>query len=675
MKRKSVIFQLLTVACVMASLTVVAQSSSKDYPVQGVPFNKVSIQDAFWLPKIEINRTVTIPSSFQKCEETGRVQNFVLAAKKLADPTFSGKFQTTYPFDDTDIYKIIEGASFSMSVHPDKNLDHYVDSLIEIVSKAQEPDGYLYTARTINPENPQSWTGKERWVNESILSHELYNSGHLFEAASAHYLATGKRNFLNIALKNADLLVRTFGPGKRNDAPGHEIVEMGLVRLYRITKKQEYLDLAKFFIECRGKKLDPKKAYSQDHKPFLEQDEAVGHAVRAGYLYAGAADVAALTGDKNYIEAIDKIWENMVSKKFYITGGIGAKHDGEAFGANYELPNLTAYNETCAAIANVYWNYRMFLLHGDAKYIDVMERSLYNNVISGVGMDGKTFFYPNPLACDLHHNFNADNTITRQPWFDCSCCPTNLCRFLASVPGYIYAQKDENIYVNLFITGKTDLLVNQKSKVAISQKTNYPWDGNVTVDVNPVHKTKFNLCLRIPGWAKNKPVPSDLYTYADPSSDPITIKVNGKSVAYNEVNGYASISREWKKGDIVEYTIPMQIHRVEANEKVEDDKGKVALERGPIVFCVEGVDNPNSYERFILPDNANLVFSRTGDLNGTYQITGEGIQLGVSPDKLSITSQKQTFRAIPYYQWCNRGKSTMEVWLPRKIDGFSISNK
>jgi DUF1680 family protein len=644
--------------------------SAKDYPVQGIPFNKVSIGDSFWLPKIETNRTVTIPASFRKCEETGRVQNFILAAKK------EGKFLTTFPFDDTDIYKTIEGASFSMTVHPDPALDRYVDSLIAIVAKAQEPDGYLYTARTIDPQHPHSWSGKDRWVNESILSHELYNSGHLFEAAAAHYLATGKRNFLKIALKNADLLVNTFGPGKRNDAPGHEIVEMGLVRLYRITKEQKYLDLAKFFIDCRGKVVDPKKAYTQDHKPLVQQDEAVGHAVRAGYLYSGVADVAALTGDKAYIDAIDKIWENMVSKKFYITGGIGARHDGEAFGSNYELPNLTAYNETCAAIANVYWNYRMFLLHGDAKYIDVMERSLYNNVISGVGMDGKTFFYPNPLSCDMHYNFNADNTITRQPWFDCSCCPTNLCRFIASVPGYIYAQKESNLFVNLFITSKTSLQLQSKNAVEIAQKTNYPWDGTVSIAVNPARKSLFTLNLRIPGWAQNKPVPSDLYSYANPSAETISIKINGKAATYTMENGYARLSREWKKGDVVEYELPMTIHRVEANRNVKADEGKVALERGPIVYCLEGVDNPGSYDRFVLPDDAKLSFvTDDNKLNGTHELTGDGIQFNVSKDGLSIQSKKQPFTAIPYYQWCNRGKSAMEVWIPRRADKFSLSEQ
>ena len=659
---------LKSVLCALLFLPVacLAQSSG-DYAVQGIPFNKVSIHDQFWMPKIEKNRTVTIPSSFKKCEETGRVQNFVLAKKK------TGKFLTAYPFDDTDIYKIIEGASFSMTVHPDKNLDHYVDSLIQIVAQAQEPDGYLYTARTIDPSHPHDWSGNERWVKESVLSHELYNSGHLFEAAAAHYQATGKRNFLDIALKNADLLAQVFGPGKRSDAPGHEIVEMGLVRLYRITKEQKYLDLAKFFIDCRGAKNDPHKSYSQDHIPVVQQTDAVGHAVRAAYLYSGIADVAALTGNKEYIQAIDKIWENSVSKKFYITGGIGAKHEGESYGNDYELPNLTSYNETCAAIANVYWNYRMFLLHGDAKYIDVMERSLYNNVIAGVGLDGKTFFYPNPLECDAHFKFNRES-LSRQAWFDCSCCPTNLCRFLPSVPGYIYAQKQNSIIVNLFVESSTSFSLNNKLSVALSQQTNYPWDGNIKLSVDPSKKASFALRLRIPGWAKNQPVPSSLYAYINAPKANLVLMVNGTPFNYKTENGYAVIEREWKKGDKVEYQLPMDIHRVEANEMVEADKGKVALERGPIVYCLEGVDNTNTIGTVILPDQAKLSTStEKNKFDGIEEIKTEGIVFTPSADGLSIESKKQALIAIPYYTWNNRGISPMQVWIPRKLSQISLT--
>lgn len=626
-----------------------------DYKIQGIPFNEVKINDQFWLPKIETNRTVTIPASFAKCEETGRVANFEKAAKK------EGQFGTEFPFDDTDIYKIVEGAAYSMSVHPDPKLDRYVDSLITIVGKAQEPDGYLYTARTIDPQHPHKWSGNERWVQESVLSHELYNSGHLFEAASAHYQATGKRNFLDIALKNADLLDQVFGPGKRNDAPGHEIVEMGLVKLYRITKEEKYLKLAKFFIDCRGKENNPKKAYSQDHKPLIQQDEAVGHAVRAGYLYSGVADVAALTGNAEYLSAIDKIWENMVSKKLYITGGIGARHQGEAFGDNYELPNLTAYNETCAAIANVYWNYRMFLLHGDSKYIDVLERSLYNGVISGIGLNGKTFFYPNPLECDMHYKFNSGETLDRQPWFDCSCCPTNMCRFLASVPGYIYAQGNNSLYVNLFAQSSSTIQLNKKLPVTISQETQYPWDGQVKISVSPEKASQFALYLRIPGWAGNQPVPSDLYSFVSPEKDSVSVTVNGEPVQYKSEKGYAVIDREWKQGDVVNYSIPMSIRRVEANKNVADDFGKVAIERGPIVYCLEGVDNGAEFFKFVLPDTAKLSATFAPEtLNGVVTISGEAT---ITENK-AIKSQK--FTAIPYFVWDNRGINEMKVWVPRK---------
>jgi len=650
---------LITLLILIAQLGCFAQTTT-DYNIQGVPISRVSLKDQFWTSRIETNRTVTIPSSFKKCEETGRVQNFVNAANK------SGKFLTTFPFDDTDIYKIIEGASFSMSVHPDKALDKYVDSLINLIAKAQEPDGYLYTARTIDPQNPHEWSGKARWVNESQMSHELYNSGHLFEAAAAHFTATGKRNFLNIALRNADLLTTVFGPGKRNDAPGHEIVEMGLVRLYRITNEKKYLDLAKFFIDSRGKKIDPKRSYFQDQAPLIQQDEAVGHAVRAGYLYSGVADVAALTGNKDYINAIDKIWENMVTKKFYITGGIGAIPDGERFGENYELPNFNAYNETCAAIANVFWNYRMFLLHGDSKYIDVMERSLYNNVIAGVGLDGKTFFYPNPLEADGKLKFNQ-GALERKTWFDCSCCPTNICRFIPSVPGYIYAQKQNNIYVNLFVASATKINLTPKNVVALSQQTNYPWEGNVKIAVNPTVNAKFSINIRIPGWVRNQPVPSDLYSYINLKTETIVLKVNGQKAQYKSENGYAILNREWKKGDVIEYTLPLNVHRVEANSNVVADRGKVALERGPIVYCLEGVDNNNFYGNMSIPDEAILTTTfDKNTLNGIEIIRGEGVLSTTSKEGIALPPKKQSFVAIPYYSWSNRGTTQMEVWLPRK---------
>ncbi len=641
-----------------------------DYPYQGIAFNKVKLEDKFWLSRVETNRLATIPFAFEKCESTGRVQNFRNAANK------AGKFLTVFTFDDTDIYKTIEGASFSMSVHPDSKLDKYVDSLIALVASAQEKDGYLFTARTINPEHPHAWAGNQRWVKEWELSHELYNSGHLYEAAVAHYLATSKRNFLDIAIKNADLLVETFGPGKRNDPPGHQIVEMGLVRLFRVTGNKNYLDLAKFFIETRGRNKERIRSYSQDHVPAIDQKEAVGHAVRAAYFYSGMADVAALTGDTSYLKAIDSIWNNVVYKKLYINGGLGARHQGEAFGENYELPNKSAYNETCAAIANVYWNFRMFELHGHAKYIDVLERSLYNNVISGVSLDGMKFFYPNPLAADTAYN--------RKPWFDCSCCPTNLTRFISSVSGYIYAQKSSNVYVNLYIGSSTELTIG-RTKVKLSQSGDYPWDGDVAFIVNPSKKAEFALHLRIPGWAKNKPVPSNLYWYQNNTTIEPVILVNGKKVQVKEMNGYAIVNRKWKKGDKVTLQLPMEIKRVQSHPAVKSNQGLIALERGPILYCMESIDNSVGVTNLIVPEASEMKIKREPDLlNDVVTIVGEAVAMEVKnpvniqggPIKMPyISSTTVQFKAIPYAVWNNRGATTMKVWFPQDFKDLKLAGE
>lgn len=635
------------------------QPAKPDYPIQGVPFNEVKVSDQFWLPKIETNRTVTIPASFAKCEEMGRMDNFLIAGGKM-----QGKVRGEMPFDDTDVYKTIEGAAYSMTTKPDPKLDAYVDSVIAIIKVGQEADGYLTTYKTIDSTySPAKWCAPAgRWHNEEC-SHELYNSGHMFEAAAAHYRATEKTNFLDIATKNADLLVKVFGEGKNPGVPGHQIVETGLIKLYEVTGKEEYLKLARHFLDFRGDSTKRKLwgPYNQDHKPVIHQDEAVGHAVRAEYMYAGMTDIAALYKDETYKNAIDKIWDNIVSKKLYITGGVGARHDGEAFGNNYELPNLTAYNETCAAIANVYWNYRMFLLHGDSKYIDVLERSLYNGVISGIGLDGKTFFYPNPLECDLHYKFNQGGSLDRQPWFDCSCCPTNICRFIPSVPGYIYAQAPGSLYVNLFVQSSSIIQLDKKSSVTISQKTQYPWDGEVKIKVSPERASSFALRLRIPGWVQNQPVPGDLYSYISAEASPYLVTVNGEKVLFKEENGYAVISREWKQGDVVSYSLPMNIHRVESSQQVVENTGKVAIERGPIVYCLEGKDNGPELMKLALADTAKLSATFAPEmLSGVLTISGEAIVAG----NKAVRSQKIT--AIPYFVWDNRGINEMKVWLPRK---------
>jgi DUF1680 family protein len=633
-------------------------AQQQDYPIKQVPFTDVRFTDKLWSGRIEVNRTVTIPASFARCENTGRVSNFEMAAAK------KGKFCTKFPFDDTDIYKTIEGAAYSMAVHPDPKLDKYVDSLISIVSKAQEPDGYLYTARTIDPLHPHAWSGPERWVKENDNSHELYDSGHMFEAAAAHFLATGKRNFLNIALKNADLLIATFGPGKRHVAPGHEIVEMGLVRLYRITGKKDYLNLAKFFIDERGKRAYDKTSndvwkngmYWQDDEPVTAQQEAEGHAVRAMYLYSGMADVAAITGDKQYIEAIDRIWNNMVGKKIYVQGGIGAVPNGERFGADYELPNTTAYNETCAAIGSVYWNERMFLLHGDSKYIDVLEKVLYNGLISGVGLDGKSFFYTNAMQVTTGFTHAALEK-GRSGWFECSCCPTNIARFLPSLPGYVYAQKDDGLFINLFVSGNATVKVHNKN-VEITQLNNYPWEGRLSFTLKPESPDAFNVRIRIPGWARNEAIPSDLYHFANKTDAAYTIKVNGKAVKYSIENGYAVIKKTWTKGDQIEVNLPMPVKKVNASAALKADSKKLALQRGPIIYCAEWADNDGNVSNLSIPVNAQFkpVYN-AALLNGVTTLKGKVLKTE------SLGAKAFSLTAIPYMAWANRGEGEMQVWF------------
>jgi DUF1680 family protein len=661
---------LLSVLLYSASFLYAQQ---RDYPIQTVDFTRVKLTDHFWLPKIEINRTVTIPASFERCESTGRINNFIMAAER------KGKFCTRYPFDDTDIYKTIEGASYSLAVHPDAKLESYIDSLIAIIGRAQEPDGYLYTARTINPNEPHAWAGKVRWEKERELSHELYNAGHLYEAAAAHYQATKKTNLLNIALKNADLVCSVFGPDKKHVAPGHEIIEMGLVKLYRITGKKEYLLTAKFFIEERGrfngydstsKDLWKNGAYWQDNIPVVNQEEAEGHAVRAGYLYAAVADVAALTGDDSLLRAIDKIWTNVVEKKMYVQGGVGAIGDGERYGNNYELPNATAYNETCAAIALVYWNYRMFLLHGDAKYMDILEKSLYNGLISGVGLDGKSFFYTN--AMQIKNGFQHDDAeATRSGWFECSCCPTNMVRLIPSIPGYMYAQKADNLYINLFINSQAELTINNK-QVQIIQQNNYPWDGTLVFNINPITPSAFNLLIRIPGWAQNEAMPSSLYQFKNISEAKPVLKVNGEMITYRIQNGYAAISRTWKKNDQVEVSLPMEIRKVVANERLVDDLGKMALQRGPLIYCAEWIDNHGKTSNIILPANTHFTSEFKSDLLNGVTILKAEAPAAVIHDNETITTVKQAFTAIPYYSWANRGKGEMIIWFPMQVKAIDL---
>ena len=657
MRKTAVLIIFLLLAIWIGLGTGCQKKATGDYPVQPVPFTQVQLNDQFWLPRMEVNRRVTIPYAFEQCEETGRVKNFELAAG-----VGEGSFCTVYPFDDSDVYKIIEGASYSLQIYPDPELDTYLDDMIAKIAAAQEEDGYLYTARTIESEEPVRWTEGSRWDN-LYMGHELYNMGHLYEAAVAHYLATGKRSLLDIALKNADLIDSVFGAGKRRGAPGHQVIEMGLAKLYRITGHKKYLDLAKFFLDERGHPEFRKLygTYSQDHKPVVEQSEAVGHAVRATYMYAGMADVAALTGDADYIAAIDRIWNDVVTGKLYLTGGIGATSSGEAFGGPYNLPNASAYAETCAAIGNAFWNHRQFLLHGDAKYIDVLERVIYNGLISGVSLSGDLFFYPNPLASYGQHE--------RSPWFNCACCPSNISRFMPSVPGYVYAQRDNDLYVNLFVQSQVDVDL-AGHKVALKQTTDYPWDGKIRIDVEPERTGTFAIFVRIPGWARNSPLPSDLYRFMDETEVTPSLKVNGEAMPLDLENGYVQLRRSWVSGDTIDLELPMPVRRVISHDKVEDNRGRVALQRGPLVFTAEGLDNGGNVSHLVLPDESQLTAEfRESLFGGVTVITGSATALFGQGEGALFIEKQQDFVAIPYYAWAHRGKGEMAVWLPREKAG------
>ncbi len=646
---------------VFVAATLQAQPASGGYPIDPVPFTSVKVApDSFWGQRLKASREVTIPLAFSKCESEGRYENFVKAEKQMHSPVNLGYEVKGYSFDDTDVYKTIEGASYVLQTYPDKKLEAYIDSVLVIVAAAQEPDGYLYTARTMNPEHPHEWAGDKRWVNDEELSHELYNLGHMVEGAVAHWQATGKRNFLDIAIRYADCVVREVGSGagQARVIPGHQIAEMALAKLYLATGEKKYLDEAKFFLDERGKTghNDP---YNQSHVPVLEQDEAVGHAVRAAYMYAGMADVAALTGDQGYIDAIDRIWENIVSKKLYITGGIGATNNGEAFGENYQLPNMSAYCETCAAIGNVYVNYRMFLLHGDAKYYDVLERTLYNGLISGVSLEGNGFFYPNPLESIGQHQ--------RQAWFGCACCPSNICRFIPSVPGYVYAVKDNALYVNLFMPNTMTQKLGGKA-VTLTQKTGYPYDGDIEITIDKTAlKKEMALKVRIPGWVRGDVVPSDLYSYVDGKRPGYTVKVNGVPVESALEQGYFTISRKWKKGDKVTVHFDLEPRVVKAHAEVKADVGRIAIERGPVVYCAEWPDNPGFSVRSVLMNQEpQFTVKHSDELFGIDKIATKAQTLSFGKEgRLEVKDVDLTL--IPYYAWCHRGSGEMAVWLPQDL--------
>lgn len=645
----------LFIPLVLLAITIALTGCNRtvDYPIRPVPFTSVKLTDDFWAPRIRKNAEVTIPIAFGYCESTGRVKNF-----EIAGGLDTGTFRTTYPFDDSDVFKIIEGASYSLQTFPDSRLEAYLDTLIWKIGLAQEDDGYLYTNRTIaemhGGKGLHEWASPRRWELDSILSHELYNIGHLYEAAVAHYHATGKRTLLDIALKSADLVCRDFGHDRLKVYPGHQVIEMALAKLYRVTVEKKYLDLAKFFLDIRGPKG---QEYNQAHILPINQTEAVGHAVRATYMYSGMADVAAQMNDRKYLGAITRIWEDLVYRKMYVTGGIGASGGNEGFAEPYFLPNMSAYCETCASIGNIFFNHRLFLFHGDAKYYDIIEKTLYNSMLSGVSLSADRFFYPNPLESNGQHQ--------RQAWFGCACCPSNVARFVPAIPGYVYAVSGKELYVNLYISNSVETEI-KGTKVFVGQKSDFPWNGKTEITIKPEKDLKFTLKLRIPGWVLNEAIPGGLYRFTGIPGEKVKLRINGVEVNPEMEGGYAVITRKWTKDDKVGIAIPMPVRLIMADEKVKEDKGKVAVQRGPFIYCAEWPDNNTGNVRSIVIDTGAVLSAsyRNDLLNGIQVVTASGKQATRTLSGTIDLSDAGQVSLIPYAYWNNRGPGQMTVWLP-----------
>jgi DUF1680 family protein len=621
---------------VIGAVGITTEVEGQYQKLTAVPFTDVRIDDEFWAPRLDTVRDKTLPHNLKFCERTGRLSNFAKAGGLI-----EGEFRGIY-FNDSDVYKVLEGAAYSLASHPDKELDRQVDEIIAWIGSAQEENGYLNSYYTL-AEPDKKWTNLRN-------KHELYCAGHLFEAAVAHYRATGKRTLLDVACRFADHIDAIFGPDKRHGVPGHEEIELALVKLWRVTGEERYLKLAEFFLDERGRARGRRLYgdYCQDHKPLEEQSEICGHAVRAMYLYSGVADVAAITGDKAYIDAMERIWRDVVFRKMYITGGIGPSASNEGFTVAYDLPNDSAYAETCASIGMVLWNHRLNLLHGEARFADIVERVLYNGMLSGLSFDGEKFFYVNPLASQGKHH--------RKPWYNCACCPTNVARFMPTVGGYVYAHSDDAIYLNLYVAGEGTVRL-KDSSVELTQQTRYPWDGIVKISVEPAVSATFDICLRIPAWCEGA-----------------RLKVNGEMLSKLEIqNGYAGINRKWTRGDLIELDLPMPIERIEAHPSVKANTGRVALQRGPIVYCLEAVDNGGRVRQLAVPRDAKLTSEhRPGLLGGVTVIKGSAVVASVKDwdDTLyraASQSRPVDFVAVPYYAWDNREPGEMVVWIPETI--------
>lgn len=647
----------LSVALLLLSGELLAQIPTRK--LEPVNFSQVTITDSFWKPTLDKVATTTLQACIYQTEvKTPRIRNFEKVARNKNEK-HEGIF-----YDDSDVFKALEAIAYSLKNHPDPELEKKADEWIDKVAAAQLEDGYINTYYTLGRLN-------ERWTDMSM--HEDYNGGHLIEAAVAYYQVTGKRKLLDVAIRFADHFDSQFGPGKKHWVTGHQELELALVKLYHVTQDKKYLAMAHWLLEERGHKYAKgytwtewkDTAYAQDVVPVREQKEITGHAVRAMYMYTGAADVAALTGDEGYMKAMQTVWEDVVHRNMYLTGGIGSSGGNEGFSVDYDLPNEQAYCETCASVGMVFWNQRMNLLTGNSQFIDVLERSLYNGARDGLSLSGDRFFYGNPLASDGRHY--------RREWFGTACCPANIARMVASLGDYIYGYSAQGLWVNLFIGSNTNVQIG-KQQVPVEMSTNYPWDGNIKIAFQPKTKTRFKLHVRIPGWVQGEAVPGDLYVFEDKTAAPVTLNLNGKTIPVKIENGYAVIEREWKKGDLVELILPMDVKRIVAKADVKQDEGRVALQRGPLVYCVEGADNEGQAWNFVLPDKAAFKTQFQKDLlEGITTIQFEAPTLGVAPDGLSVTTATKTITAIPYYAWCNRGKNAMQVWLPKKITEVKIN--
>jgi uncharacterized protein len=634
---------------------------AEDGRLEPVPFTAVAVRDQFWSPRLERNRTVTIPHILEQNEATGRVANFRRAAG-LEEGPFEGP-----RYNDSDVYKTLEAASYALALRPDPELDARLDELIALFAAAQQEDGYLFPARTVDPESMPVGVGPERWDWVHSNSHELYAAGHLIEAAVAHHQATGKRSLLDVAIRLADHVDGVFGRDGIHSAPGHEEIELALVKLADLTGERRYLELARFFLDQRGRPhqtaAEPAESplarydvpiYRQDHLPVTEQREAVGHSVRAMYLYTGMADVAARIEGTGYEESLDALWRDVVGAKMYLTGGIGAQDTFESFGEAYELPNDTAYAESCAAVGLDFWNHRMFLRSGEARYLDVMERILYNGALSGISADGTTFFYTNPLASAGDHE--------RRPYFRTACCPGNLARLMGVLPGYVYAKRGDTLYVNLFVAGEATVEL-AGGPVRVTQETRYPWDGKVRITLDPGDARELEVRVRIPGWARGEAAPGELYRFAGAAgsrSAEATVRVAGSDETAPVTEGWATVRRRFRPGDALEVELPMPVRLVRADQRVAANRGRVALQRGPVVYAVEGIDHGGRVSDLALDPSAPFeVIERPDLLGGVVTIGATGVRLrdGEAGETVPIT-------AIPYASWANRGKGEMAVWLP-----------